>query len=216
MSEPARRLHWMIWFGVGTTVVLLLLSLSSLSMQRRAGGDLPDYGPIADFTLTNQAGQQVTLIDLRGKVWVADIIFTRCAGPCVKMTRQMKELQDALASSSAVHLVSLTTDPTFDTPAVLHQYSQRFTADSSRWSFLTGTPSQIASLAAGSLKLTALEKAPKDRETPEDLFIHSTIFVLVDRHSRLRGVFETTGDDIDPAAIKAKILGAVHALEKEL
>ena len=150
------------------------------------------------------------------KALSGDIIFTRCAGPCVKMTRQMKELQDALASSSAVHLVSLTTDPTFDTPAVLHQYSQRFTADSSRWSFLTGTPSQIASLAAGSLKLTALEKAPKDRETPEDLFIHSTIFVLVDRHSRLRGVFETTGDDIDPAAIKAKILGAVHTLEKEL
>jgi len=46
------------------------------------------------------ANAAVTLTELRGKVWIADIIFTRCTGPCLKMTRQMKELQDALPATT--------------------------------------------------------------------------------------------------------------------
>ncbi len=206
-------MQWMIWFGLATTVVLLLLTLTSVNLQRRAASDLPVIGAVANFALTNQDGQVVTLQDLRGKVWVADIIFTRCPGPCLKMTRQMKELQEALGADAGVKLISLTTDPVFDTPSILKQYAQRFNANPAHWSFLTGTPQQIAALAIDSLKLTAIEKKPEERVTPEDLFIHSTIFVLVDRQGRLRGVFETTGDDIDPTTVKAKILHGVRALE---
>jgi protein SCO1/2 len=207
-------MQWMIWLGLGITAVLLLLPLASVNLQRRAAAAIPVYGTVADFALTNQDGRVITLQDLRGKIWVADIIFTRCPGPCLKMTRQMKELQDGLGTASKVQLISLTTDPVFDTPEVLKQYAQRFSADSNRWTFLTGSPAQISGLAIDSLKLTAVEKAPQDRESPEDLFIHSTIFVLVDRQARLRGIFETTGPDIDPLQVKNKILHAVRTLEK--
>jgi len=173
------------------------------------------YGPVSDFHLTNQAGKAVSLASLQGHVWVGDIIFTRCAGPCPRMTRQMKELQDALPAGSDTKLVTLTTDPDNDTPEVLKKYGERFGADWRRWSFLTGTKPQIAKLAIDSLKLTALEKRPEDREAPEDLFIHSTIFVLVDKQARLRGVFETTGEDIDFTQVKETILRSTRTLEKE-
>jgi protein SCO1/2 len=146
---------------------------------------------------------------------VADIIFTRCPGPCLKMTRQMRELQAALPPKNPAELVSLTTDPDFDTPAVLKTYAQRFNADLNRWQFLTGTKKQIASLAIDSLKLTAIEKKPDERESAADLFVHSTIFVVVDKRGQLRGVFETGGEGIDPAQTQNELLAALRRLERE-
>jgi protein SCO1 len=204
---------------VGVTLFLLTLLaaflLAGLRARQNPSPALPVYGQIADFSLTNQNGRTVSLGDLRGRVWVGDIIFTRCAGPCPKMTRQMKELQDALPPESQARLVTLTTDPDFDTPSVLKAYGERFGADPTRWMFLTGAKAEIAKLAIDSLKLTAIEKKPGERESPQDLFIHSTIFVVADKQARLRGVFETTGEGIDPQKAKAQILAAVQELERE-
>ena len=199
----------------GDSTVLLASLLSLLRYRTARVQPLPILAEVADFTLTNQQGQVFTQANLRGQVWVADIIFTRCAGPCPRMTRQMKELQDALPAASKARLVTLTTDPVFDTPQVLRLYGERFGANPERWTFLTGSKDEIAKLATSSLKLTAIEKSPAERENPEDLFIHSTIFVVVDKQGRLRGVFESSGDGIDPQRVKAQILSSVNRLELE-
>ncbi len=96
---------------------------------------LPVIGQITGFTLTNQDNAAVSLADLRGKVWVADVVFTRCAGPCPRMTHQLAELQSALPANQPVRLVTLTSDPEYDTPPVLKKYAARFGADSNRWMF---------------------------------------------------------------------------------
>jgi cytochrome oxidase Cu insertion factor (SCO1/SenC/PrrC family) len=131
------------------------------------------------------------------------------------MTKQMKALQEALPPGSQTKLVTLTTDADFDTPPVLKAYAERFAADPQRWMFLTGTKKDVAKLAIDSLKLTAIEKKPEERESPQDLFVHSTIFVIADKRGQLRGVFETTGEGIDPQNVKAQILAAVGRLERE-
>jgi protein SCO1/2 len=217
MNQPARKTGWLVWGGlalVGLTLVLAF-GLAQLKSHNDAGRPLPVYGQIADFSLTNQNGRAVSLADLRGQVWVADIIFTRCPGPCLKMTKQMKALQDALPSGDQAKLVTLTTDADFDTPPVLKTYAERFQADPQRWIFLTGTKQEVAKLAIDSLKLSAIEKKPEERESPQDLFVHSTIFVIADKQGQLRGVFETTGEDIDPEHVKEQILEAVGRLERE-
>jgi protein SCO1 len=205
--------------GIGLALTLALLALAAvlamLDQARSPAPRLPVYGPVSEFSLTNQAGQAVTLRDLAGHVWVADVIFTRCPGPCLKMSRQMMELQQALPAGSPARLVSLTTDPEFDTPAVFKAYATRFNADPARWQFLTGDKQQLMRLTVESLKLTALAKKPEDRESPQDLFLHSTIFVLVDRQGRLRGVFETAGEGVDPRQVQGRILAAVAQLEAE-
>lgn len=217
MNTPARHPPRLIWLGLGLTAAFLGAGFlwASLAARGGLGKPLPVYGQVAEFTLTNQDGLPISLRDLHNKVWVADIIFTRCPGPCLNMTRQMRELEAKLPLNSQTKLVTLTTDPTYDSPAVLKSYGQRFNADFRRWMFLTGTPSQIANLAIDSLKLTAVEKKPQDRGSPADLFVHSTIFVLVDRHGRLRGIFETSGEGIEPDRVRRQLLAAIRRLERE-
>jgi len=217
MNPQARRFEFLIWIGVVVTLLILLLTylLAQLRLRETLGKPLPVLGQIQDFRLTNQFGQAVTLADLQGRVWVADIIFTRCAGPCPRMTRQMKEIQQALPAISQARLVTLTTDADFDTPPVLKAYAEKFGADTNRWVFLTGDKRQIANLAIDSLKLTAIEKKPEERQAPEDLFVHSTIFVVVDKLGRLRGVFETDGEGVSPVQARSRILAAVKRLEAE-
>ena len=127
----------------------------------------------------------------------------------------MKQLQDALSPKSTTRLVSASTDPGYDNPRVLASYGREFGADPRRWLFLTGTKTEIAHLATDSLKLSTLDKKPAEQDSAQDLFIHSTTFVLVDKRARLRGVFQTTGEDIDPANAKKAILAGIRRLELE-
>lgn len=207
-----------IWIGLALILLLMAFAflLSGLKARQRKTAELPTIGQIADFTLTNQANQPVTLGDLRGKVWVADIIFSRCAGPCPRMTRQMASLQAALPKDSTARLVTLTTDPDFDTPEVLNRYAERFNADTNRWWFLTGEKKEIATLATEGLKLTGfLETKPEDRVNPDDLFIHSTLFVVVDKQARLRGVIETDSESGSWTNIQAELVETIRTLERE-
>jgi len=217
MNPTSRRFPWRV--GIGLLLLILTVSVAIVYARARSEAEsreaLPIYGQVADFSLTNQNDAAVSLADLRGHVWIADIIFTRCPGPCLRMTRQMKELQDALPKDAQTKLVSLTTDPDYDTPAILKKYAERAGADLNRWNFLTGTKLQIANLATGSLKLSAVEKKLDERATPEDLWVHSTIFVIVDKHAQLRGVFQTGGEDVDWTVEKQKILDAAKQLERE-
>lgn len=216
MQDASPRVSRTIWIGIGLVLLLVIFAflLSGLENRRRPPA-LPHLGQVTGFTLTNQLGQAVSLEDLRGKVWVADIIFSRCAGPCPRMTRQMASLQAGLPKDSNARLVSLTTDPVFDTPEVLDRYAARFEADTNRWWFLTGDKKGIAALAIDGLKLTAIEKQPEERTSVDDLFIHSTIFVVVDKQARLRGVFETDGEGIVWTNMQSEILKAVQTLERE-
>ena len=81
--------------------------------------------------------------------------------------------------------------------------------------FLTGTKKEIGVLAGGGLKLSAVEVKPSERQSENDLWIHSTIFVVVDKQARLRGIFETSGEGVDWPAGKQKILAVVKQLERE-
>ncbi len=54
-----------------------------------------------------------------------------------------------------------------------------------------------------------------DQTNAADLFIHTTIFVIVDKHAQLRGIFETMGDGIDWTNVQPRIVAAVRQLERE-
>ena len=218
MANAPQQLPRIFWLGSGVLMGILglayLLSFAEVAKQHQQ--PLPVYGQVADFVLTNQDGQATTLADLTNHVWVADIIFTRCAGPCPRMTAQMRSVEAALAADTNARLVTLTTDPDYDSPAVMKRYGERFNADFGRWMFLTGTKAQIANLAGGSLKLSAEPKAPAQQVDPSDLFIHTTLFVTVDKHARLRGIFQTGGEGVDwTNGVEPRLLATIHRLERE-
>lgn len=219
MTDAPPRPTRTLWVGLALFFGLLALAcLLWLMAAARNFGQPPlrVLGAVADFTLTNQDGRATSLAALTNHVWVADIIFTRCAGPCPRMTGQMRSLQTALPQNSAVKLVTLTTDPDFDSPATLKKYGTRYGADFKRWTFLTGTKAQIAGLASDSLKLSAVPVKPEERKDNSDLFIHTTIFVVVDKHAELRGVYETGGDGVDwQNVVQPKLLRAIRQMENE-
>ena len=189
MENRSKGLQVVVWAALAAVLVLVVVLFVSSGGKRSY---LPELGTVRQFSLTNQVGEVVSLGDLRGKVWVADIIFTRCAGPCPKMTEEMSKLQSTFGPHEDLRFVTLTTDPEHDTPKVLQRYAERFGADASRWYFLTGPKEEIlANLAVGSLKMSALEKQQELRENANDLFIHTTMFMLVDKSGKMRGVYES-------------------------
>jgi protein SCO1/2 len=210
------RLQQTFWIGISLLLAALALVFLLSVAQVQTKNPLPSLGQIGDFTLTNQDGKITTLADLTNHVWVADIIFTRCAGQCPRMTAHMKSVQDKLQKDARAKLVTLTTDPDYDSPEIMKRYGERFGADFNRWTFLTGTKNELANLGANSLKLSAQPIPVKDRTTPVDLFIHSTIFVVVDKHAQLRGIFETEGEGVDwTNDVEPRLIKTVHRLERE-
>jgi protein SCO1 len=187
VSKPVQ---WGVW-GVLFLVIAAIVGLFIRERLTTKKSERPVYSVLRDFSLTNQNGVVVTLDDLKGKVWVGDIIFTRCPGPCRRMTRDMARLQDLWPKDAPVRFVSLTSDPEFDTPALLKRYADEHKAEGGRWYFLTGTKEAIVDLAVDGMKLTRIEKEERERESVNDLFIHSTIFVVVDKRGQVRATVET-------------------------
>jgi len=102
-------------------------------------GDLmPNYG------FTNQFGKGVELNDYRGKVVAMTFIFTRCPLPdfCPRMTGHFSRIQEQLKKDPVLekdwHLLTLSFDPDFDTPASLRLYGERNGYDPEKWTLMTG------------------------------------------------------------------------------
>jgi protein SCO1/2 len=60
---------------------------------------------LPDFQLTESHGQPITLSDLRGKVWVANLMFTACPDVCVALAQRLGELDRQLGPRDNVRLV---------------------------------------------------------------------------------------------------------------
>lgn len=139
------------------------------------------------FSLTNQLGETMTQENLRGNIYVANFILTRCTqNICPKMASEMIRVQEAFKDDATVKIISYSIDPTYDTPEVLKEYAEKYGADNSKWHFLTGTEEQIFEQAKCSYFLPA-EK--KDTYVNID---HSERFVLVDRKGQIRGYYKGT------------------------
>lgn len=149
---------------------------------------------VPDFTLTDQRAKPVSLADLKGKIWVAGFIFTRCHMTCPLVTATMASLRDKL--SDDVVFVSFSVDPRHDTPEVLAEYAKNVKADPSRWHFLTGDQDEIYRLIRDGFQF-AVEQNPDPRTSPGELVTHSNRLVVVDRDGVARYSYNCT----DPAAV---------------
>src|SRR3981081_4571009 len=118
---------------------------------------LPIYGKVPAFELTAETGQPFTSKALNGKVWVADLIYTTCPGPCPRMSSLMRQVQPASSSMPDVKLVSFTVDPEHAAPSGLAQYPLRDEPQPNRWHFLTGPREALDHVARDSFKLSNVD-----------------------------------------------------------
>jgi protein SCO1/2 len=103
--------------------------------------------PATEFS--DEAGKPFSFVQLRGSVAVLAFVYTRCRDPrmCPLIAAKFQALQTQLRGEPA-HLVLVTLDPGFDTPAVLQRYAAALGADPARWTFATGDPDRVLDFAA--------------------------------------------------------------------
>lgn len=186
-------LSWALLFVAIAGVSFLWGTSWMRQTENRARPALPVLATVPDFALTERSGRPVTLAGLRGHIWVADFIFTRCAGPCPMMSTRMAALQSSLTKATDVRLVTVTVDPAHDTTSVLQAYAKNYNASADQWLFLTGDEPAIRKLAREGFHLGMEKLPPAQRAADEGEILHSTTFSLVDRAGSIRGYYD--GDD---------------------
>ena len=102
----------------------------------------------------------------------------------------VKRLASSLPAGDGYALVSVTVDPTKDTPQILRAYAKRLGLEDPRWSFLTGPPAAIKALVVDGFRMAAqpADAASDQRQAPE--IIHSSRLALVDKHGEIRGYYD--------------------------
>lgn len=173
------------------TAISIVLALALVDCAPEA--ELPRFERAPDFVLTDQNERPFGPDDLRGKVWVANFIFTSCPDVCPVLTATMAGMQKDLSSrDDAVHFVSISVDPEIDTPPVLKSYAETHGANQENWSFLTG-PEEVTERVVVTGFKQAQEKIPAKDGEPRDIR-HGSHFVLVDREGVIRGFYSSRGD----------------------
>jgi protein SCO1/2 len=165
-----------------------------------AKSELPDYGAVPAFALTDQAGKPFTREGLAGTTWVAAFVFTRCPSACPRVTQAMRRLQvNAAQHGVPIRLVSISVDPEFDTPEVLRRYAAEYGANLETWSFVTGNADIIKNAAETGFKIAVEGKA--DPSKADFGITHGTQLVLIDGAGRIRGYYAS-----DDTAALARLL----------
>jgi protein SCO1 len=155
----------------------------------------PDCLP--DITLVDQHGRNVSLASLKGKPVLFNFIYTKCPGPCLLLTSQMKQIANRLGPKlgTEVRIVSITVDPEHDHPEQLRAYASAQGADVNGWLFLTGTPRQIDDVMARF-------KLFRQREA-DGTVDHFLVFCLVDANGR--ALVQYLGQDAQPERVASDV-----------
>ncbi len=178
-------LFWSIFVVLGIGIPI------ARTMRVALPRPLPVLSTVPDFKLTDQNGQPFGSADLRGKVWVANAIFTRCPSICIASTEHMAQVQHrGRGLGEHFHLVSFSVDPEHDTPEKLLAYARTHRVSPRMWSFLTGQRDELTHTLNEGMKIYM----GKEEAAGDDLMSigHGSHFVLVDASMRIRGYYDLT------------------------
>ena len=157
----------------------------------------PKLGLIPEFTFTSELNQPFGTKQLKGKVWIANFIFTNCPKICPELTKTMLYIRMKVKNlKGIVHLVSFSVDPVHDTPEVLKSFAQSYKYDSNMWTFLTGPTDQLDKVIVESFK-AGIDR-PNEND-PSSLFEigHGEHFVLVDQNLQIRGFYRKDQESLE-------------------
>ncbi|MEA3186950.1 MAG: hypothetical protein QOD99_780 [Chthoniobacter sp.] len=197
------RLRIIVWTLLCVTTVFALSAIG-VQVQKIRQPPLPKFKQLPEFQLTERTGKPVTLSDLKGKVWLADFIYTTCPGPCPMISSHLATLQKSALQQDTVRFVSISTDPSNDTPEVLRKYAEHLNA-SDKWLFLTGEKAVVYDLIEHGFFLAVAEQADEKNRV-----VHSTKIALVDKQGVIRKYFNGENAEQD-----AEILRDIAQLLRE-
>jgi cytochrome oxidase Cu insertion factor (SCO1/SenC/PrrC family) len=106
---------------------------------------------IPNASVYDQDGKQLDFYTdlIKGKTVAINFIFTTCTASCPPLTATFRKVQqDSGQRGLDVKLISISVDPTVDTPERLHAFAEKYNAGPG-WTFVTGNKGEIDSLLKG-------------------------------------------------------------------
>jgi protein SCO1/2 len=160
-----------------------------------ATGVLAEGDVIPDAALVDQSDQRFSVSGWKGKTTLLTFTYTTCPLPdyCPLVDEHFMSLQDSLAKdqrlAGRVRLVSLSFDPTHDTPAVLAAHALKRHADPALWTFATGDERTVDRFA-GKFGVTVVREA-------DGTITHALRTFLIDRDGRIRKIYSGSDWKVD-------------------
>ena len=145
-------------------VVAIFLAITYFVKFTSDQEPLPIIGSIPEFEFVDSDGESVSLNTLKGKVWVADFIFTTCTMACPMMTGNMNIIHKKYKKNDDLRLVSISVYPEYDTPEVLKKYAAQYEANTEKWHFLTGKEAAVKKVIKDGFKICLLYTSPSPRD----------------------------------------------------
>lgn len=173
---------------------------STSAVHRPAPGD-----PVPDFALTDQNGKPLHFAQFRGQPLLVTFIYTRCPLPdfCIRMSNNFAQVAAQLkngkpAAFAKLRLVSISIDPTHDTPAILRKYGEHYATASDpklqHWSFAVGTPEETKRTA----DFFGLSYSPQDGQ-----IVHTLSTTLIDADGKVAEFY--SGNQWVPGEVADKL-----------
>ena len=182
--------------------LLIILSISSFIVSCSSEQQLPVKGEFPDVKLINYNGEEFHFSDLKGKIIVVSYIYTNCPDICHLTTKKLNQFKKNLGDdlSNKVEFVSITFDPTRDTPDVLKHHVQMMGLDMNNWYFVTGRRDLVyKTIEVAGINPIVDELKNNDQYT----FNHRDRLSLVDQQGRIRKHYK--GSTFDEAELKKDI-----------
>jgi protein SCO1/2 len=149
------------------------------------------------FEFVDQRGAPFRLGDLGGKTTLLSFTFTRCPdrSVCPEVSAKFGYIEKRL-DPAHFHLITVTLDPSFDSPPVLARYGRSFDAVPDRWSLLTGRAADVKDLM-DSFGISSIADGSAN-------FVHSEELAVIGPDGRIDDLIPTAGWDPNDAIAVAR------------
>jgi len=140
------------------------------------------------FELVNQNGENVTFPDdYTGSTLLIGYVYTKCPDICPVITYNMRDVYEKLGEGENIQFVSVSFDPTRDTPQILSQYAESYKIDHSNWHLLTGDRDVVDQLLER-LEIAVVKTPTRFTDDGEAVYFldHTDRVTLIDEKGNLR------------------------------
>lgn len=193
---------WMTIAGICAVIIFGSVFVTRSYMKRREY-EAANYRPPhiskleKDLEAINRDGRTVRLSELKHKIWVMGYMYTDCPSGCIGMASYLEELERAFGDRENFHLVSISLNPSEDTPEKINDWVVDHDIDLPDWWFLTGDETEIREYMQDWFHLSyGEESTDPDVVAAKGKFDHVPRLVLIDGIADIRGYYQVMRTDI--------------------
>lgn len=197
-----------IFIGLLATIILIVSACSNNAIEPES-----QYGnKLQSFNVTDQNGDKFSQKDMKGKVYIADFIFTDCETVCPPMTYNMSTVIDQLEKDGVKDygVISFSVDLGGRRIIKKKDYIKQYNVPDGKWTLVTNYDFKFIKQYAEDNFKSIVAPPPKG----SNQVTHGTSFYLVDQNGKIIKTYsgQDAGDKKFP---KSEIVADVKTLVEE-